>query len=125
MKSKDILTQERKKETMKDLLNTLERIKQHESGATLENYISAHYSAGYQFSTTENGNTNTTDSIETAAAMIEKLKGNCGIWFYKNNFYIETSYHSNSLIKAGLMAWKYKQLSIYDWKNDKYIQIHA
>lgn len=107
------------------LIETLERIKKYESGATLENYISAHYTTGYQYSITRNNDTNTAETVKKAAEMIQALKGNCGIWYHNKKFYIETSYHTNSILTAGLNAWNHDQLSIYDWKNDKYINIHS
>lgn len=110
---------------LETLTATLERIAKTNSGATLENYISTHYTTGYQFSITENSETNKTDSIKKAAEMIQSLKGSCGVWYYEKHFYIETSYHTNSIIKAGIEAWKHKQISIYDWKRDAYIQVHA
>lgn len=106
------------------LYQTLERIQARQSGATLHKYESVHYSSGYQFSRTANSETNTAPDIKTAAALVESLGGSCGIWYYGGLFYIETSYHTDSLISAGLEAWKHDQISVYDWANDSYIQIH-
>jgi hypothetical protein len=101
----------------------LERIRKTESGATLKNYVPVHYESGYQYSKTENGADNATRDIKAAAAMIESLRGTCGVWYDGGVFYIETSYHENDYSKAIETARKYHQLSVYDWKNDAYIKL--
>lgn len=101
----------------------LESIAATNSGATLENYLPIHHDAGYQYSTTENGSGNSTDDIETAAAMIDRLKGTCGVWYDNGIFYVETSYHAATLENAMNAAKKARQLTIYDWKNDTYIPV--
>lgn len=101
----------------------LERIRKTESGATLKNYVPVHYETGFQYSKTENGNDNATRDIKTAAAMIESFRGTCGVWYEGGYFYIETSYHEMNRENAIAEARKYHQLSVYDWKNDNYINL--
>lgn len=108
---------------MKNIGKLLENIQKHESGATLQNYISAHYAHGYQYSRTPNTGTNTAATVKEAMAIIQNLRGSCGIWYHAGLFYIETSYHTYSLIEAVLEARKHHQISIYDWARDAYINL--
>lgn len=106
-----------------NIIDLLETIRAEKSGSTLCNYEPVHYAAGFQYSKTENGSGNSTADIMTAAAMIESFRGTCGIWYEGGYFYIETSYHELNREKAIAEARKYHQLSVYDWKNDSYINL--
>lgn len=106
-----------------ELKELLKQIKEDQSGATLHDYREMKYLSGFQYSKTENSETNTAADIETALRIIDSLKGSCGIWFYENLFYIETSYHTQSLETALHEAKKHNQISVYDWKKDSYINV--
>ncbi len=107
----------------KDLINMLIDIQHNNSGATLENYMPAKYETGYQYSITPNNAGNMYTDAAAAAVRISELKGSCGIWFSNGYFYIETSYHAESLEQAMTEAKAADQLTIYDWKNDSYINV--
>ena len=107
----------------KTLIKELQRIKKENSGLTLKDYKSIHYETGFQYSKTENGSTNTCVSVGMACAMVQSFNGTCGIWYDNGLFYIETSYHTEDLHEAYIMARKYHQKSIYAWLTDSYLTI--
>ena len=109
--------------TKKELCVLLENIRANESGSTLKKYMPVHYSSGYQFSTTRNSETNMAETVTDAVKMIETLKGNCGVWFYDGLFYVESSDYTESYEIAVRTAYIFDQISIYDWKNDAYIDV--
>jgi len=108
---------------MKSIISILESARRNNSGATLKNWETVKYPAGFQYSKTENGETNVTADIREAAAMVEALKGTCGIWFDKGLFYIETSFWTSSRDFAVNVGKMYHQKSVYDWENDTYINL--
>jgi len=108
---------------MKSIISILESARRNNSGATLKNWEPVKYPAGFQYSKTENGETNVTADIQEAAAMVKALKGTCGVWFDKGLFYIETSYWTSSRQFAVNVGKMFHQKSIYDWANDTYIEL--
>ena len=106
-----------------NVMEILQEARKNNSGATLKNYERIQYPNGYQYSITENSSENATPNIEEAARMVEKLHGNCGIWYSDGLFYIETSYWCKYLETALDLASAYHQKSIYCWAADTYINL--
>ena len=98
-------------------------IAKNETGFTWKNYSPVSYETGYQYSITPNSSANNTSDVSAAAAMVEQLNGTCGVWFYNGRWYVETSLYSKDLQTALKEAKAAEQLTIYDWKNDDYINV--
>lgn len=93
-------------EALRDLVN--------DDGMTLQNYSAVSYDTGYQVAT------HGYETSDPAAAMkiIDKLSGNCGVWYSGGVYYIDMSYHVldyDDAIETGILN---NQQSVYDWKNN-------
>ena len=87
-------------------------------GATLKNNKPIHYENGYQVASKS---MIITRSIVLAAVTIEKNNGNCGIWLENGIYYIDYSHHIKTLEKALELGKRWKQISIYSWKESRCI----
>lgn len=93
---------------MKNLLASLKN----NDGATLKNYKLVNYKSGWQVA--DNGYECRT--IEEAAEAIDKLGGNCGIWFADGIYYIDHSFRVGTKKQALQIGRDNNQISVYGWK---------
>lgn len=98
-------------------------IAKNETGFTWKNYSPVSYENGYQYSITPNSSENNTADVAAAAAMVEQLNGTCGVWFYNGRWYVESSLYAEDLQTALQAAKAAEQLTIYDWKENAYINV--
>lgn len=106
-----------------NIILALMDIAKDESGFTWKNYRPVKYADGFQYSITPNTSENNTNNVSAAAAMVEQLNGTCGVWFYNGRWYVESSLYAEDLHTALQAAKAAEQLTIYDWKNDGYINV--
>lgn len=93
---------------MKNLLASLKN----NDGATLKNYKLVNYKSGWQVA--DNGYECRT--IEEAVKAIDKLGGNCGIWFADGIYYIDHSFRVGTKKQALQIGRDNNQISVYGWK---------
>ena len=58
-------------------------------------------------------------TAEEAIACVRKLKGNCGIWYSNNTYYIDHSFRINTKKEAMKIGMEYNQISIWGWASSK------
>lgn len=98
---------------MKINLNALRDLS-NDDGMTLKDYRCISYDGGYQVATYGYE----VSSPEDAIKIIDKLSGNCGVWYSGGVYYIDMSYHINDYDDAMETGLLNNQQSIYDWKNN-------
>ena len=57
-----------------------------------------------------------TSSVEEATAEIERLDGNCGVWFAAGIYYIDHSFRVDTKKEAMNIGRTHNQISIYGWR---------
>lgn len=82
-------------------------------GLTLKDNKSIRFKTGYQVATEGEETT----SIEKAIEIIQKYKGNCGIWFSNGIYYIDKSHRVKTKRDALALGRMCNQISILKWSN--------
>lgn len=86
-------------------------------GLTLKQGKAITYKSGYQVA--DYGVELTT--VEAAAAAIEEMQGNCGVWFSEGIYYIDHSFRVKTKKDALSIGRAHKQISVLQWKTMKLI----
>lgn len=92
-------------------IRTLKKL-QNDDGLTLKNGKIITYKTGYQVATE---GIETTD-IKEAMKAIKEYKGNCGVWYSNNIYYIDKSHRISTKKEAMNIGRKCNQISILKWK---------
>lgn len=92
-------------------IRTLKKL-QNDDGLTLKNGKIITYKTGYQVATE---GVETTD-IKEAMKAIKAYKGNCGVWYSNNIYYIDKSHRISTKKEAMNVGRKCNQISILKWK---------
>ena len=85
---------------------------QNNDGLTLKNGKPIFYKTGWQVA---DYGIETRDAQEAAAA-IEKLNGNCGIWFANGIYYVDHSFRVKTKHEAIAIGRAHKQISVFGWQ---------
>lgn len=86
---------------------------QNNDGLTLKNGKAITYKTGYQVA--DYGVECAT--IEAAAAAIEEMNNNCGIWYSEGIYYIDHSFRVNTKHEALEIGRKHNQISVLKWSD--------
>ena len=81
-------------------------------GITLKNHKPVSYKTGWQVA---DYGVETRD-VHEALAAIEKLSGNCGVWFSDGVYYIDHSFRVKTKREAITIGRMHNQISVFGWK---------
>ena len=82
-------------------------------GLTMKHFNEVVYKTGYQVAT---------EGIETrdigeAVKAIERMEGNCGVWFSEGVYYVDKSHRVATKEEALRIGKEHNQISILSWKD--------
>lgn len=83
-------------------------------GFTLKDGYKIRYKTGYQVA---DYGFETKDGHE-AMRIIKLYKGNCGVWFENEIYYIDHSFRVKTKTESMRIAKAHNQISIYNWKKE-------
>ena len=86
---------------------------QENDGMTLKSYKCVTYRTGWQVA--DHGVECTT--AQAAAAAIDELNGNCGVWYSEGIYYIDHSFRVKTKKQALAIGRAHNQISILKWEN--------
>lgn len=100
-------------------IRTLKKLANND-GLTLKDGQKINYKKGYQVAT---------EGVETTSAQeamraIKQYKGNCGIWYSDNIYYIDKSKHIATKREAVSIGKKHSQISILNWATMQLIYLN-
>lgn len=94
------------------MLEMLKALKNND-GLTIKNGKAIIYKTGYQVA--DYGVERKT--IKGAARAIEKMGGNCGVWYNEGIYYIDHSFRVNTKHEAVEIGRKHNQISVLKWSD--------
>ena len=93
------------------MINLLKNLKNND-GLTLKDNQPIEYKTGWQVA--DYGYKCKT--IEEAAAAIQKMNGNCGVWLENGIYYVDHSFRVDTKKEAIAIGRKHNQISVFGWK---------
>lgn len=93
------------------MINLLKNLKNND-GLTLKDSQPINYKSGWQVA--DYGYECKT--AEEAAAAIQKMNGNCGVWLENGIYYVDHSFRVDTKKEAIAIGRKHNQISVFGWK---------
>lgn len=93
------------------MINMLKNLKNND-GLTLKDNQPINYKSGWQVA--DYGYECKT--AEEAAAAIQKMNGNCGVWLENGIYYVDHSFRVDTKKEAIAIGRKHNQISVFGWK---------
>lgn len=93
------------------MVNLLKNLKNND-GLTLKDNQPIAYKTGWQVA--DYGYECKT--TEEAAAAIQKMNGNCGVWLENGIYYVDHSFRVDTKKEAIAIGRKHNQISVFGWK---------
>lgn len=94
---------------MYEMLKTLKE----NDGLTLKEGKAITYKSGYQVADYEIER----KTLKAAVRAVEKMGGNCGIWYSEGIYYIDHSFRVNTKKEALRIGKEHNQISVLKWAN--------
>ena len=98
------------------MINLLKNLKNND-GLTLKDNQPIEYKTGWQVA--DYGYECKT--IEEAAAVIQKMNGNCGVWLENGIYYVDHSFRVDTKKEAIAIGRKHNQISVFGWKRKNFV----
>lgn len=93
------------------MVNLLKNLKNND-GLTLKDNQPIDYKTGWQVADCGYE----CKTAEEAAAAIQKMNGNCGVWLENGIYYVDHSFRVDTKKEAIAIGRKHNQISVFGWK---------
>lgn len=93
-------------------IDAIKKLKEN-GGLTLRDGEEITYKTGYQVADYGEQAHNAEDALK----LVEKYKGDCGVWLEKGVYYVDHSFRVKTKKEALEIGRKHKQISVLKWKD--------